>query len=221
MKRFLKILITFFLFGNYNLFAVSPLFRWVQYRYEGDIPMRDAVKQVLWELVRITSVEIVEEPFYGNFDDEDFFMSPFIYLTGKNVSINFRTDEKRKILSHITAGGLWLIDNSSENQNSQFWISVRKEFESIFGSGSIKPIPESDAIFRTFFLFQPDVARKFELEGIFVDGRAAVIFSKNLLQNATREKYSMRLLINIIMFSLTTDYKLDQVHQPFIKKRLR
>jgi len=221
MKRLLKIVMMFFLFGNYNLFGISPLFRWVQYKYEGDIPMEEVVKQVLWELVRITSVEIEEEPFYGNFDEENFFMSPFIYLTGKNLSINFGTEEKKKILSHITAGGLWLVDNASENENSPFWTSVRKEFESIFGHGSIKPIPESDVIFRTFFLFQTDVARRFELEGIFVDGRAAVIFSKNLLQNAPKRKYYMRLLINIIMFSLTTDYKLDQIHQPFIKKRLR
>jgi len=221
MKKFLKILVTFFLLGNYNLFAVSPRFRWVQYRYEGDLPMRDAVKQVLWELVRITSVEVEEEPLYGNLDDEEFFLSPFIYLTGRNVSINFGPEEKRKIISHITAGGLWLVDDSSENQGSPFWISVRKEFESLFGPWSIKPLPESDVIFRTFFLFQPEVARKFELEGIFVDGRAAVIFSKNLLQNATKRKYHLRLLINIIMYSLTTDYKLDQIHQPFIKKRLR
>ncbi len=221
MKKFLKIVIAFSLFGNSELFAVSPLFRWVQYKYDGDVSTYDSVKKVLWELTRITSVEVVAEPYYGDLNDENLFMSPFIYITGKNVSPAFGVEEKRKILLHISAGGLWLVDSSSEDKNSLFLTEIKKEFEDIFGTGSIKPVLPSSVIFRTFFLFQKEMAESFELEGIDVDGRTAVIFSKNLLQNAPEKKYYMRLLINIIMYSLTTDYKLDQVHQPFIKRRLR
>lgn len=220
MKRFLEVIFIFFLLSDKNLLAISPLFRWVQYKYEGDIPMENIVKQVLWELTKITSVEVVEEPLYGNFNDEKF-LNPFIYLTGKTHPPRFGPEEKRKILSHITAGGLWLVDDSSEEENSSFIIETKKEFESIFGKGSVKPIPLSDVIFRTFFLFQPQMAKNFNLERIEVDGRNAVIFSNGLLKDAPRAKYPMRLLVNIIMYALTTDYKLDQIHQPFIKRRLR
>lgn len=201
---------------------VLPLFRWVQLKYEGDYdPYPLAIRRVLLELVRNTSVDPVAEPVYRALSEDDLFSTPFVYLTGKGKFPSLSPAEGKKILTHVLAGGLWLVDDSSEDENSPFSSSVKMEFEKLFGEGSIKPLPPSDVIFMTFFLFRPERAEKFGLEGIEVDGRNGVIFSRNLLLRSMQDLYSMRLLINIIMYSLTTDYKRDQIHQPFIKRRLR
>jgi hypothetical protein len=68
--------------------------------------------------------------------------------------------------------------------------------------------------------------------GFETDGRMAILvipfnFIDVIVDNSTKncpgmdQERSMRVLVNVIMATLTTDYKKDQIHLPEILKRLR
>ncbi len=199
---------------------ITSLFKWVQLIDVGG--PKEVYKKILWELSRSTSVESETEPFFGSLKDERIFLYPFICISGFREFPPLSLEERQRIFSHLSAGGLWLIDDVSGRDDSPFMLSAKREFERVFGKGKIKEIPSDHVIFRTFFLFKPEVAEEFGLYGIEIDERTGVIFSKGLLSAIEKEDVkSIRLMINIIMFALTTDYKTDQIHQPFIRRRLR
>jgi hypothetical protein len=118
--------------------------------------------------------------------------------------------------------------------------AFRKEIKQILPNHELKRLPPDHSVFQSFYLIGNIGGRQKVnpyLEGITIDNWTPVIYSQNDLSGAwARDKFgrwinecvpggetqrssAFKMGINIIVYSLTSDYKKDLVHHPFIKGR--
>lgn len=196
-------------------------FTWVQMKYDGSYdPFPEAYRNFLKLLEDRTSISPVYEKVFVNPESSEIFSYPILYWTGLSNFKSLSEVAKRNLFRFVKLGGLLFVDNSG-NENSGFAISVRDELERIFGEKRIEEVPPEYVVFRSFFLFQINEAKRFKLEGINIDGRYGVVIANSVLRKFMVDESYFKLLINIVMYALTTDYKTDRVHERFILRRLR
>ena len=148
-----------------------------------------------------------------------------------------------KILrNYLSYGGFLFIDDNSARADSAFSASVRKMISALFPQNPLGKISRDHSIFRSFYLLNTVSGRtivKSYLEGISIKGRTVLVVSSNdqggawsrnkmghwnydvIVGGYRQRQLAIRLGVNIIMYSLTLDYKKDMVHLPIILERLR
>lgn len=174
--------------------------------------------------------------------DKDLFLYPFIYIAGSNSFEPFTEPEIKRLRKFLKLGGTLLIDDVSGEEYSPFDSQIRDEFKNILPEFPLGRIPSEHVIFKSFYLLNSPSGRKIVkpyIEGItFSDEeRTSVIYSRNDLGGAWSEdefgkwmyecipggepqrELAFRLGINVIIYALTGNYKKDQIHTPFIKRR--
>jgi hypothetical protein len=229
----------FFGFGEASKFHFAQII----YRGEWD-PRPRAFRRLMASLDSRTSVETSFERRTVKLEDLDLFYYPFFYLAGKEGFEPFTEEEQRRLRRFLKLGGTLLIDDVSGEENSPFHSQVREEFKNILPEFPFTQIAQEHVIFKSFYLLSLASGRKIVkpyLEGItFTDeDRTPVIYSRNDLGGAwsedefgkwqyecipggeTQRELAFRLGVNIIMYALTGNYKKDQIHTPFIKRRQR
>jgi len=229
----------FFGFGEASKFHFAQII----YRGKWD-PHPRAFRRLLASLDSRTSVETSSDRKTLRIGSPDFFYYPFLYLAGKEGFESFTEDEGRKLRRFLKLGGTLLVDDVSDDEDSPFDSQIRDEFKKILPESSFSRIPSDHVIFKSFYLLFSASGRKIVkpyLEGItFTDeDRTPVIYSRNDLGGAWSEdefgkwqyecipggeaqrELAFRLGINIVLYALTGNYKEDQIHTPFIKRRQR
>ena len=236
--------------------AVSGLFfsplAWADYskltipilKYRGGDyrPRKEAVRSLMAQLARRTSIEVNREPIEITLTDPNLYRYPFIYLAGNAGFEPFSPKELRILRHYLGFGGFLLIDDSSSKIHSEFDTSVRNLISRLFPKIPLQKISRDHSIYRSFYLINRAAGRILLnpfLEGISIKGRTVLTYSTNDLGGAwSRDKLghwsydivagsskqrqgSIRLGVNIVMYSLTLDYKKDMVHLPIILERLR
>jgi len=205
-------------------------------------PRPEAVRSLLAQLASRTSIEVNREPVEVAVTDPKLYSYPFIYMAGDAAFKPFAEEELRILRHYLSYGGFLLIDDNSSKANSEFDTSVRKLIAQLFAKIPLQKISRDHSIYRSFYLInkpQGRIVLNPFLEGIAIKGRTVLVYSGNDLGGAwARDKLghwnydiiaggdqqrqgSIRLGINIIMYSLTLDYKKDMVHLPIILERLR
>jgi hypothetical protein len=151
------------------------------------------------------------------------------------------TPQEREILKRfLTYGGFLFAEDTMGAKGFGFDRAFRAEMKQILPNHELKRLPPDHSVYRSFYLTENVGGRQkvnSYLEGITLENWTPVIYSQNDLSGAwARDKFgkwmnecvpggeSQRSLafkngINIIVYSLTSDYKKDLVHHPFIKKR--
>jgi hypothetical protein len=224
-------------------FGEASKFHFVQLIYSGEWdPHPRAFKRLTAALDSRTSVETSFERKTLKIESPDLFYYPFLYLAGRESFEPFKEDERRKLRRFIKLGGTLLIDDVSGEENSQFNSQIRQEFINILPESQFSQISPEHVIFKSFYLLSLVSGRKLVkpyLEGIiFTDeDRTPVVYSRNDLGGALSEdefgkwefecipggeaqrELAFRLGINIILYALTGNYKEDQIHTPFIRRR--
>ena len=174
--------------------------------------------------------------------DKALFITPFLWMTGDVPFGEFNAEELRILRQYLLCGGLIVIDDASGNRNIGFDKSARDLVKTLFPENKLEKIPEDHAIFRSFYLLREVGGRKIVnryLEGITIDKRLVLIYSQNNIYSAwardqlgnwlyecvpggeLQRMEAMKLTVNIIMYSLTGDYKKDLVHKQYIEDKLR
>lgn len=226
-------------------FGEPSKFHFAQIIYGGQWdPHPRAFRRLMASLDSRTSVETSPERKGLRIRDSDLFYYPFLYLAGKEGFEPFTEDEGRKLGRFLKLGGTLLIDDVSGEEDSPFDSQIREEFKKILPESSFGRISSDHVIFKSFYLLFSASGRKIVkpyLEGIaFTDeDRTPVIYSRNDLGGAWSEdefgrweyecipggeaqrELAFRLGINIVLYALTGNYKEDQIHTPFIKRRQR
>ncbi len=226
-------------------FGEASKFHFAQVIYRGEWDPRPRVfRRLLAALDSRTSVETSSERKTLNIGDPNLFYYPFLYLTGKEDFEPFSEEEQKKLRRFLKLGGTLLVDDASGEENSPFDSRIREEFKKILPEFPFTQISSEHVVFKSFYLLYSASGRKIVkpyLEGItFTDeDRTPVIYSRNDLGGAWSEdefrkwqyecipggeaqrEIAFRLGINIILYALTGDYKKDQIHTPFIKRRQR
>lgn len=229
----------FFGFGEASRFHFSQLI----YRGEWD-PRPRAFNRLMPSLDLRTSVETAFYRRTLEADSPELFHYPFLYMAGKRDFEPFSEEEHKRLRRFLKLGGTLLIDDVSGEKNSPFDSQIRKEFGKILPESSFDRLPYEHAVFKSFYLLYSASGRRIVnpyLEGItfYDEDRTPVIYSRNDLGGAWSEdefgeweyecvpggesqrELSFRLGVNIIMYALTGNYKKDQIHVPFIKRRQR
>lgn len=218
-------------------------FQFAQVKYSGDSdPRPRAYKRLMSSLELRTSVQVSDKRKALSLDDPNLFNYPFLYLAGDSNFASFSPEERRKLRKFLKLGGTLIIDDVSGTDKSNFDTQIRKELVNIIPEVPLTPIGNDHVVFRSFYLLNSVSGRKViqpYLEGITFgdEDRTAVFYSRNDLGGAWSEdefgkweyevipggeaqrERAIRLGINMIMYALTGNYKKDQVHTPFIKRR--
>jgi hypothetical protein len=224
-------------------FYEGSQFHFAQIIYNGNWdPRPRAYKRLLSSLELRTSVKVSYEKKTLKLDDPDLFHYPFLYLAGDSAFEPFNPEERRKLRKFLKLGGTVIIDDVSGFENSPFDSQIREELVNIIPEIPLTPLSQDHVAFKSFYLLNSVSGRKViqpYLEGItFKDeDRTSVFYSRNDLGGAWSEdefgkwefetvpggeaqrERAIRLGINIILYALTGNYKKDQVHTPFIKRR--
>lgn len=225
-------------------FGETALFHFAQIRYDGGSwnPNPSAGADLLKFFGRYTSVRVAPTRRDIRLSDPELFNFPFLYLTGCGPLPEFPDEEVQRLRRHLVFGGTLLMDDCLADPNGAFAKSARKFVARLFPSNSLEKLPPTHTIFKTYFLLEKIGGRHMasqQLEGVTINGRTVLVYSPNDLGGAWAKTYSggyannctpggevqrmnaYKTGLNIAMYSLTIDYKDDQVHLPFIMKRRR
>lgn len=216
------------------------VFAQLQYRGGDWNPRPRAGRVLVWELVKRTSVEANLSTVSVKPHEVAIFEYPFIYMAGDREFEPFNEKERENLRRYLEFGGTLLVDNNSDKHDQGFDRSLRRELAAMFPGKELTRISDDHTIYRSFYLVNRQGGRVIlspYLEELNVEGRTAVIYSRNDLGGAwardalgnweyevfpggeSQRTTAFRLGINIILYALTGDYKQDQVHLPFILRR--
>ncbi|HKQ31673.1 MAG TPA: DUF4159 domain-containing protein [Thermodesulfobacteriota bacterium] len=218
-------------------------FRFTQLEYNGawDPRPRD-YKRLMSALELRTSVIASYDRKTLRLSDTDLFNFPFLYIAGDESFEPFAEEERRRLRKYLKLGGTLLIDDASGAEVSPFDSQIREELKRILPENPLSRLPQDHVVYKSFYLLYSASGRVIispYLEGVtFADeDRTAVFYSRNDLGGAWSEdefgkwefeclpggesqrELAFRLGINLILYALTGNYKEDQIHVPFIKRR--
>ncbi len=239
------IILSIFLFGLVNVAGAdysSLTIPRILYKGGNDGPRPEALRSLLAQIARRTSIDVNREPTSLKLSDQNLFKYPFIYLGGDKAFEPFEESDLKILRKYLSYGGFLFIDDNSAVANSEFDRSVRRMVARVFPQTPLRNIPRDHSVFRSFYLLNTVSGRaiiKSSMEGISLKGRTVLMYSVNDQAGAwsrnklgdwnydvvaggyRQRQLSIRLGINIILYALTLDYKKDMVHLPIILERLR
>jgi hypothetical protein len=192
------------------------------------------------ELELRTSIDGMKERHITTLIDPDLFFYPLLYMAGRYEFEPFTSQEREVLRRFLTYGGFLLAEDTVGAKGFGFDRSFRAEMKQILPNHDLKRLPSDHSVYRSFYLLEGIGGRQrvnSYLEGITIDQWTPVIYSQNDLSGAwARDKLgkwvhdcvpggepqrslAFKTGVNIIVYSLTSDYKKDLVHHPFIKRR--
>jgi hypothetical protein len=225
-----------------SLCASFPDFFFSQLKYRGGEwdPNPQFCEAIVEELELRTSVDGVKERRVTTLSDPDFFFYPFIYMAGKYEFDPFTPQERETLKRFISYGGFLFAEDTMGARGFGFDQAFRREMKQLFHDHELRRLPMDHSVFQSFYIIGSVSGRQRVhpyLEGITIDHWTPVLYSQNDLSGAwardrlgkwvnecvpggeVQRSAAFRLGINIIIYSLTSDYKRDVIHHPFIKRR--
>lgn len=219
-----------------------PQFFFAQIQYRGGDwdPNPQFVEAIAEELELRTSINARKERRVLNISDPDLFFCPFLYIAGKYEFEPFSAREREILRRFLTFGGFLLAEDALGAKGFGFDGAFNREIREIFPHHELKRLPADHSAYRSFYLLDSIGGRQkvnSYLEGITIDNWTPIIYSRNDLSGAwARDRFgkwvnecvpggepqrslALKAGVNIIVYALTSDYKKDLVHHPFIKRR--
>lgn len=120
--------------------------------------------------------------------DPKMLTAPFCYLAGHKL-VDFSPPERRNFERYVRNGGFVFVDDCNHDIDGLFATSFERQMAAIFGASAMKKLPNSHALYSSFFKFPGPPATGFELNGwgddlvhdylrgISIDGRLGVLYS--------------------------------------------
>lgn len=219
-----------------------PQFHIAQLRYRGSDwdPNPQFTDALLEELELRTSIAALKDRRVIGPTDPGLYFSPFLYMAGRHEFDPWTAPEREALKRYLTFGGFLLAEDTVGSRGFGFDATFRREMKQLFPKHELKRLPPDHSVYQSFYLINAVAGRQRVnpyLEGITIDDWTPVIYSQNDLSGAwSRDRYgtwlhecapggeaqrlsAFKLGINIIVYSLTGDYKKDLVHHPFIRRR--
>jgi len=219
-----------------------PQFSISQVRYRGGQwdPNPQFIDAITQELELRTSIDALKERRTITLSDPELFSCPFLYMAGRYEFEPFSAQEREALRRYLTFGGFILAEDVAGIKGFGFDAAFRREMKQIFPANDMLKLSPDHSVFQSFYLINTIGGRQrinAYLEGVVIDNWTPVIYSQNDLAGAWSRDRSgkwlnecvpggeaqrlaaFKLGINIIVYSLTSDYKKDLVHHPFIRRR--
>lgn len=227
---------------NLSFGSSFPRFFFGQLKYRGGEwdPNPLFVEAIVEELELRTSIDARKERRVTELSDPELFFCPFLYMGGRYEFEPFTQKEREILRRFLTYGGFLFAEDTVGAKGFGFDRAFRREIGQILPDHALERLPPGHSVYRSFYLIGGLGGRQKVnpyLEGITIDNWTPVIYSQNDLSGAwSRDRYgkwlhecvpggevqrsaAFKTGINIIVYSLTSDYKRDLIHHPFIKRR--
>jgi hypothetical protein len=220
----------------------SPfIFAQVQYRGGDWDPHPSGPLELLKEVDRRTSIGVSFQRQTLTVSDPDLFSYPFLYLTGALDFTPFTEEEITLLRRFLSFGGFMLVNDASGYRGSPFDRRFREEVQRIFPDQTLDRLPFDHAVFRSYYLVRMVAGRRWvssSLEGVTLDDWTPLIYCQNDLGGAWERDHlgnwmhecvpggdsqrfqSFMMGVNVVMYSMTENYKKDKIHIPFINRKL-
>ncbi len=192
-----------------------------------------AWQRLLFEVIQTTSVEANPAVSTIPPHDPSLFSHPFTVLIGSDAISGLDAAAIEQLRRFVSYGGFLLFDDASGARDSVFGRSVRELCRELFPTRPLAPLPGDHSIYRAFFLLDRPVGRVVVsdvLEGVTLGPVTPIVYCPNDLSGALhrgpdgrnrfpvtpggewQRREALKLGVNLIMYSLTSNYKHDQAH---------
>lgn len=200
---------------------------------KGTLQRPEAWQRLLYEVSSTTSVEVEPQAVRVAPDELDLFEHPFLVLQGDAA---FKMPDQvgmEQLTRYLAYGGFLVIDDTTGSDDSSFDRSVRELCRRLFPTRPLGQLSPDHSLYRAFFLIDRPLGRvdRFDhLEGVTVGNIAPLIYCRNDLSGALdrrpdsrpvnacipggerQRREAVKLGINLVLYSLTANYKKDQAH---------
>jgi len=144
---------------------------------------------LLNSLIEYTTIPVNLQEKVLSLDSPNIFQYPFAYLSGHRL-VQFDAQESANFKRYVENGGFVFADDCNHDIDGLFARSFETQMATIFGPTALKKIPNTHAIYNSFFHFEngpPNTG--FELNGwgddlvhdylkaIVINGRIGVLYS--------------------------------------------
>ena len=120
---------------------------------------------VLNSLIEYTTIPVNTEEKVIELSSNDLFSYPFCYLSGHKL-VQFDSKEAANFKKYVENGGFVFVDDCNHDIDGLFAKSFETQMSSLFGAGSLKKIPNTHHIYKSFFSFEKGPPNtSFELNG--------------------------------------------------------
>lgn len=222
--------------GEESNFTIAKL----KYAESGWDPRPTALRRLLLEVEKRTSIEVTTDVPVVTGESADLFDHPFLALAGDSKFDPLPDEVVSNLRTYLKSGGFLLIDSADGVSDGPFSKSVDREMRRILPDKKLAPIPKDHVLYKSFYLIDEPLGRvkvSTRMQAIFDDDRLLAVVNPNDLTGAwardsfgnweyavspggdRQREMAFRLGINLVMYALTINYKADQVHVPFILKR--
>lgn len=192
-----------------------------------------AWRRLLFEVMQSTSIEASPEAVTVTPESPELFAHPFSVLLADASLPRLSDTAVEQLVRFLSYGGFLLIDDTTATPDGAVARSVRELCARMFPTRPLSPLPANHSVYRAFFLIDRPFGRTDAsplLEGVTVGPVTPLIFCPNDLSGALdrgadgRDRYpvtpggqwqrreALKLGINLMMYSLTSNYKQDQAH---------
>ncbi len=192
-----------------------------------------AWQRLLFELIQTTSVEANPSTVQIDPEDPDLFAHPLTVLIGRGALPELSDDAVEQLRRYVSYGGFLFFDDASGSRDGPFAQSVRTLCRRLFPTRPMAPLPGDHSLYRAFFLLDRPVGRvaiSEVLEGVTLGPVTPIVYCPNDLSGALhrgedgrdrfpvvpngelQRKEAIKLGVNLVMYSLTSNYKHDQAH---------
>lgn len=207
----------------------------------GGFERQGGIRQLVWELVKRTSVEAGADVFPVDPASPELYRTPFLLWSCPGPVAELSDRQADGLAAFLQNGGFLWADDPSGTGTGPFAESLRRRFERVLPGRKWSDIPGGHVLYKTFFLIKRPLGRRAGAprRAIVIEDRLVVLFTGGDVLGAMsrdltghwdfdcqpggepQREESFRLGINIVMYALCLDYKNDRVHLPFIMRRRR
>jgi hypothetical protein len=205
-------------------------------------PRPGALSELMRSLGENTSVVTDPLPRPVGPGDAAMFEQPFAVLCGDRGWAPLEDDAIDGLRMWFREGGFLFVDDASGSLDSAFAASARRDLLRALPGRRFSSVGREHAVFRSFFLVSAWTGRielSGKLEGIVDGDSTPVLLSTDDLLGAlmrgpsgswaldvvpggeAQRVTARQLAINVSMYALTTNYKLDAVHVRTLLERMR
>ena len=208
--------------------------------FTGALSRPSSWERGLFEVSRSTSIDTNPISVQVSPEKSELFAHPFAVMIGMDEFAPLSEKAIENIRRYLIYGGFLLLDDASGRRNSGFRKSVKRMAKRIFPTQAFLPLPADHSLYRSFFLLDEPAGRikvSDQMEGVKVGSIWPLMYCANDLSGALERtagggnKYpvipdgeyqrreSIKLMINLVMYALTSNYKHDQAHVAELLRR--